>query len=49
MFCIYLRTNSKLCHLHDKLTGFYNRVEKCLLRGKNWGFKWSNLPFVFKR
>ena len=23
-FCIYLRTNSDLCHLHHKLIGFYN-------------------------
>jgi len=27
--CIYLRTNSDLCHLQHKLTGFYNRDEKC--------------------
>ena len=25
VFCIYLRTNSDLCHLQHKLTGFYNR------------------------
>ena len=25
MFCIYLRTNSDLCHLQHKLIGFYNR------------------------
>ena len=24
-FCIYLRTNSDLCHLQLKLIGFYNR------------------------
>ena len=39
VFCIYLRTNSDLCHLQHKLIGFYNRDEKCLLRGKNWVFK----------
>ena len=39
VFCIYLRTNSDLCHLQPKLTGFYNRDEKCLLRGTNWVFK----------
>ena len=39
MFCIYLRTNSYLCHLHHKLIGFNNRDEKCLLRGTNWVFK----------
>ena len=39
MFCIYLRTNSDLCHLQHKLIGFYNRDEKCLLRGTNWIFK----------
>jgi hypothetical protein len=38
MFCIYLRTNSDLCHLYHKLIGFYNRDEKCLLRGMNWVF-----------
>ena len=36
---IYLRTNSDLCHLQHKLIGFYNRDEKCLLRGTNWVFK----------
>ena len=38
-FCIYLRTNSDLCHLHHKLIGFYNRDEKCLQRGTDWVFK----------
>jgi hypothetical protein len=38
-FCIYLRTNSDLCHLYYKLIGFYNLGEKCLLRGTNWVFK----------
>ena len=37
---LYLsRTNSDLCHLQRKLIGFYNRDEKCLLRGTNWVFK----------
>ena len=39
VFCIYLRTNSDLCHLRHKLFGFYNRDGKCLLRGTNWVFK----------
>ena len=39
VFCIYLRTNSDLCHLQHKLIGFYNQDEKCLLRGTNWFFK----------
>ena len=39
VFCIYLRTNSDLCHLQHKLIGFYNRDEKCLLHGTNWAFK----------
>ena len=38
VFCIYLRTNSDLCHLQHKLIGFYNRDEKCLLRGTDWVF-----------
>ena len=37
--CIYLRTNSDLCHLQHKLIGFYNPDEKCLQRGTDWGFK----------
>ena len=39
VFCIYLRTNSDLCHLQHKLIGLYNRDEKCLLHGTNWVFK----------
>ena len=30
--CIYLRTNSDLCHLQHKLIGFYNRDEKFTAR-----------------
>ena len=39
VFRIYLRTNRNLCHLQHKLIGFYNRDEKCLLRGTDWVFK----------
>ena len=39
VFCVYLRTNSDMCQLQHKLTGFYNWDEKCLLRGTNWVFK----------
>ena len=39
VFCVYLRTNCELCHLQYKLIGFYNRGEKCLQRGTDWGFK----------
>jgi len=49
VFCIYLRTNSDLCHLQHKLIGFYNRDEKCLQRGTDWVFKLSGLRFVLKR
>ena len=48
VFCIYLRTNSDLCHLQHKLIGFYNPDEKCLQRGTDWVFKYSLLRFVFK-
>ena len=48
VFCIYLRTNGDFCHLQYKLIGFYNRDEKCLLRGMNWVFKKSSLRFIFK-
>jgi hypothetical protein len=36
---LYLSENSDLCHLQQKLTGFYNRDEKCLQRGTDWVFK----------
>jgi hypothetical protein len=39
VFCIYLRTNSDLCHLQHKLIGFYNRDEKCLQCGTDLVFK----------
>ena len=47
VFCIYLRTNGDLCHLHHKLIGFYNRDEKRLLRGANWVFKYGSLHLIF--
>jgi hypothetical protein len=37
VFCVYLRTNSKLCHLQHKLVDFYSRNEKCLQRGTDVG------------
>ena len=43
MFCIYLRTNSDLCHLQHKLIGFYNRDDKYLQRGTNLVFNQSLL------
>jgi len=48
VFCIYLRTNSDLCHLQLKLIGFYNRDEKYLQRGTDWAFNYSGLHFVCK-
>ena len=48
VFCIYLRTNSDLCHSQIKLIGFHNRDEKCLQRGTDWVFKYSGLRFVCK-
>jgi len=39
VFCIYLSTNSDLCHLQHKLIGFYNPDKKCLQRGTDWVFK----------
>ena len=49
VFCIYLRTNSDLCHLQHKLIGFYNRDGKCLQRGTDRVFKYTSLGFVCKR
>jgi hypothetical protein len=39
VFFIYFRTNSDFCLIYHKLIGFYNRDEKCLLRGTDWIFK----------
>jgi len=39
VFCIYLRTNSDLCHLQHKLIGFHKRDGKCVQRGTDWVFK----------
>ena len=36
---VFVRTNSDLCLLQHKLIDFYNRDEKCSLRGTDWGFK----------
>jgi hypothetical protein len=44
VFCIYMRTNSDLCHLQHKLIGFYNRNRKCLLCGTDWVFKKVKVP-----
>ena len=46
VFC-YLSVSKQL-HGPRKIIDFYNRNEKCLLRGKNWVFKLDNMPFVFK-
>jgi len=48
VFCIYLRTNSDLCHLQHKLIGFYNPDEKSLQRVTDWVFKYSGLHFDCK-
>jgi hypothetical protein len=39
VLCIYLRTNSDLCHLQHKLIGLYNTDQKCLQRGTDCVFK----------
>jgi len=37
---LYLSENKqRLVPLLHTLIGFYNRVEKCLQRGTDWGFK----------
>ena len=49
LFVLYLSgKKQRLYHLQHKLMGFYNRVEKCFLRGTNWVFKSSSLRIVFK-
>ena len=36
---LYLSENKQRLVTQHKLIGFYNRDEKCLLRGTNWVFK----------
>ena len=36
---LYLSENKQRLVSQHKLIGFYNRDEKCLLRGTNWVFK----------
>jgi len=46
---LYLSENKpRLVPLLRTLIGFYNRDEKCLQRGTDWGFKYSGLRLVFK-
>jgi len=47
MFFLFI-SNSDFCPIHHKLIGFYNRDEKCLLRGTNRVFKKNSLCFIFK-
>ena len=50
---LYVLPTLYLCVLYlsenKQRLGFYNRDEKCLLRGTNWVFNQSSLRFVFKR
>jgi len=39
VFCFYFREKSDFCPIHHKIIGFYNRDEKFLQRGTDWGFK----------
>jgi len=46
---LYLSENKqRLVPLLHKLIGFYNRDEKCLQRGMDWGYKYSGLRLVCK-
>jgi hypothetical protein len=47
VFCIYLRTNSNLCHLQHKLIGFYNREVLCFLRSTGWICMYISRPLFF--
>jgi hypothetical protein len=44
---VFISEHSATCATY-KLIGFYNRDEKCLLRGTDWVFKKSGLRFVFE-
>ena len=45
---LYLSENKqRLVSLQHKLIGFYNRDEKCLLRGTNWVFKSTHFVYSF--
>jgi hypothetical protein len=49
VFCTDLRRESDVCCVRHQLFGFYNRGGKCLLRGTDLFFTFSELRFVFKR
>jgi hypothetical protein len=39
LYVLYLSENKQRLVTHHNLIGFYNRDEKCLERGTDWGFK----------
>ena len=39
MCSVFIWEQAATCATYIKLIGFYNRDEKCLLRGTNWVFK----------
>ena len=45
---MYFRKNIEVFPIQHLLTAFYNRGDKCLLRGTNWVFKENGLDFVLK-
>jgi hypothetical protein len=50
MFCVCLRTNSDLCHLHQNLVGFFITEMKSVYSAIRTGpLKWSGLRSVFYR
>jgi hypothetical protein len=48
VFRIYITTNTDFALHKINWFVFFNRDEKCLLRGTNLVFKWNSLRFVFK-
>ena len=47
-FVFISEKSSYFCLIQHKMFGFYDRDEKCLLRGTNWVFIYNSLCFVFK-
>ena len=43
----FVSQNSDVCPIQHKLTGFYNRDEKCLQRGTDWVFKYDRFMMYF--
>jgi len=40
---MHLRNKIEFCPVQQSVNDFYNGAAKCLVRGKNWAFKYKGL------